>query len=133
MQMYHSSGHPEETDITLARGLGWASIGLGLAEIAAPRQIEQFLGIENGQHVGVLRALGVREVMHGVDLLAHDDPTPGVWARVAGDALDGAAMSVAATRTRRPGRFTAAVAMVAGIAALDVLVATRLGRRRWVD
>lgn len=120
--MYHSSGHPEETDITLARGLGWASIGLGLAEIAAPRQIEQFLGIENGQHVGVLRALGVREVMHGVELLAHDDPTPGVWARVAGDALDGAAMGVAATRTRRPGRFTAAVAMVAGIAGMIIQV-----------
>jgi len=65
-----------------AQLLGWASIGIGLSELLLPRQIEQkCLGIGNGQNTGVLRVLGVREICHGIDLLSHRDPAPGVWAR----------------------------------------------------
>jgi hypothetical protein len=109
-----------------ARALGVASIGIGLAELAAPRQVEQLLGIDDGENTGMLRALGVRELLTGVDILTHADPTPGVWARVVGDALDGVLLGVAATRTRRPGSFAATAGAVLGIVALDVLVARRL-------
>ncbi len=118
------------TDDQRARGLGWASIGIGVAELLAPRMMEKTLGIGNGQHTGVLRTLGVREIMHGVDLLTHLDPAPGIWARVAGDMLDGVLLGAAATRTRKPGRFVAVAASVLGIAAMDALLASRLGAPR---
>lgn len=113
-------------DKEAARGLGVASLAIGLTELAAPRQVEHLLGIGDGRTTGVIRALGVRELMHGVDILSHDDPTPGVWARIAGDALDGAALAVAATKTRRPLSFAITTAMVLGIVALDVIFAERL-------
>lgn len=95
----------EETDLAVARGLGWASIGIGLTEILAPGQVEKMLGIGNGQHTRVLRAMGVREIAQGIDILAHEDPTPGVWARVAGDMLDNALLAVAAKRSRNRHRL----------------------------
>src|SRR5437660_11138042 len=102
-------------DIEVARGLGWASIAIGASEILAPRQLQRAMGIGNGENTGILRALGVREIMHGVDILSHDDPTPGVWARVAGDALDTVLLGVAATKTKKPGSFATIAAMVIGI------------------
>jgi hypothetical protein len=125
----HRKTLPNVSDVSneqLARTLGVASIGIGLAEIAAPRQVEKMLGIGNGQNTGVLRALGVREIMHGVDILTHDDPAPGVWSRVAGDALDGVLMGIAAKKTRNPAGFATALVMVLGIVAMDVLCAKRL-------
>ncbi|MDB5353896.1 MAG: hypothetical protein JWN24_349 [Phycisphaerales bacterium] len=113
-----------------ARGLGLASIGIGLTEIAAPRKLEEFMGIGNGQNTGVLRALGVREIMHGLDILAHRDPTTGVKARVAGDALDLALLGAAAKRTSRPSGLAMAFAMVLGITIIDALMAKRLDRKR---
>jgi hypothetical protein len=117
-------------DDQISRGLGWVSIGLGVAEILAPRAIERVLGIGNGQHAGTLRVLGVREIMHGVDLLTHVDPTPGIWARVAGDMLDGVLLGAAAAKTDRPGGFATVATSVLGVVALDVLEATRRGAPR---
>lgn len=117
-------------DTEAARGLGWASIGIGLTELAAPRQVERLLGISNGENTGILRALGVREILSGVDILTHSDPTPGVFARVVGDALDGVLMGMAARKTRNPTGFATATAMVLGITALDVIYAWKLGSKR---
>lgn len=118
------------TDKEVARGLGWASIGIGLSEIAAPHGVERMLGISNGQNTGILRVLGVREILTGVDILSHRDPTPGVWARVVGDALDGVLMTAAGRKTRNPSGFGTALMMVLGITALDVIFALRLSRDR---
>src|SRR3954453_11599789 len=90
------------TDHHASQCLGWASIAVGLTEIFAPKQLEKTMGVGNGQVTGILRVLGVREIMHGIDLLAHKDPTPGVWSRVFGDLLDGALLGAAATRTKNP-------------------------------
>jgi hypothetical protein len=127
--MTNDSGGKMKTN-NLARALGWSSIGIGMAEIAAPKQLEQFMGISDGENSGILRMLGVREILQGVDILAHRDPTPGVWARVAGDALDSALLIRAATKTRNPGGMAAISAMVLGIGILDVLCATGLSTRR---
>jgi hypothetical protein len=116
-------------DTQVARCLGWASIGIGLAEIAMPGKVEQLLGVGDGQNTGVLRALGVREIGHGIDILSHPDPTPGVWGRVAGDVLDGVLMAMAGRRTRNPSGFATAAVMVLGIAALDLLCAKRLSAK----
>src|SRR6059058_805656 len=69
-------------DLQVARTLGWVSLAIGLTELIAPKKIEQTMGLRNGQNTGILRMLGIREIMHGVDILAHRDPTPGLWARV---------------------------------------------------
>lgn len=116
----------DPADTAMARGLGLTSILIGLAELLMPKKIEQAMGLENGQNTGILRALGVREVMHGVDLLAHEDPAPGVHGRLAGDALDGVLLGLAARKTRNPAGFATIAVMVAGVVAMDVLLAKRL-------
>src|SRR5689334_22783318 len=112
-----------------ARGMGLVSIAIGLTEIAAPRQLERTMGIRNGQNTGILRVLGVREIMHGIDLLSHDDPAPGMWSRVAGDLLDGAVLGLAARRTRNPGGFMAICAAVLPVVLLDMILAPQLSKR----
>ncbi|HYF49340.1 MAG TPA: hypothetical protein VEJ63_08040 [Planctomycetota bacterium] len=114
--------------MTAARALGIASIGIGLAEVLAPKKLERAMGINNGQNTGILRALGARELMHGVDILAHRNPIPGVWGRVAGDMLDGVLLAAAMKKTRRQGAFAAMAASVLLIGALDLVCAAK-GRK----
>ena len=45
---------------TLARGLGWFSIAVGLSELFAPQALARFLGME--KHTRVLRTFGLREI-----------------------------------------------------------------------
>ena len=106
--------------------LGITSLGLGLTELTAPQQIERWLGIGQGKYSNLLRVLGLRELLHALDLLFHSDPTPGVRARVIGDLLDGALFGLAATRTRRPSGYARAALLLAGITALDILLDRRL-------
>jgi hypothetical protein len=110
----------------VARFLGWFSIGLGLTEVIAPKMIQRFLGTEEKETL--IRAFGVREIASGVGILAQDDePSPWVWSRVGGDALDlgtlGAAMTGDNPKRRNVG---IAMAMVAGITALDVITGAKL-------
>jgi hypothetical protein len=107
-----------------AQVLGLASIGIGLAELAAPRFVESMLGLDHQpRHRGILQVLGVRELMHGIGILTANrvnrELTSGVWARVAGDVLDTALLGVAATKTRHPERFAAVAAAVAAIGIAD--------------
>ena len=126
---FHDPG-PDPVDVGAARALGVASIGIGLAELAMPRRIGRMLGVDDAQSRGVVRAMGVRELMHGVDILGHEDPAPGVRARVAGDVLDGALLAAAGRKTRNPSGFMTALALVLPIVILDVLFASRLSSRR---
>jgi hypothetical protein len=115
--------------------LGLASIGIGLAEIAAPRYVESVLGIEDRPtHRGILQVLGVRELMHGLGILTAKNTngqlSSSVWARVAGDALDSALLGVAATKTKHPARFGAVAAAVGAIGAADLYFAMKANRHR---
>ncbi len=107
-----------------ARALGWTSLALGAAELAAPAWLCRQLGVDD--HRALVRAMGAREVASGVGILAAGDPAPGVWARVGGDALDLALLGAAARGSRRRRGVAVAVALVAGITALDVWCAARL-------
>jgi len=117
----------------IARGLGWFSIGLGLAEIAAPRTLAKLIGVR-GDHNGLLRMLGMREIASGVGILAERRPAgplaAWMWSRVGGDAID-LAMLGAALRSRKSGqgRVVAATAAVAGVTALDLICSLQLSRR----
>ena len=120
-------------DIEGARALGWASLAIGVTELAAPKAVESLLGIEdNPQTRGVLRVLGARELGHGLAILSEDQPSTklagSVWSRVAGDVLDTALFAKAAVKTKAPARCAVVGAMLMGIGALDIYYAQRLTR-----
>jgi hypothetical protein len=122
----------EIQDSSLTCGLGLTSIAIGLAELTLPQQVENLLGIDDTpQTRGVLQILGVRELSHGVHLLMDGSTTnlaTGVWARVAGDALDNVCLAAAATKTKRLSSFSVVAASVMAIGVLDVITAIRLSR-----
>jgi hypothetical protein len=126
--------HEQETsaapDTIAARTLGLISIGIGLTEICCPRRLEKTMGINNGQTTGIFRVLGIREICHGIDILSHPDPAPGVWSRVFGDVLDGALLGIAGAKTRKPGGFAAIAAMVLPVVVADLIFAKRLSAQR---
>ncbi len=121
MVYYYRGATPD----TLARGLGWFSIALGVTEVVAGRRLARWLGMED--HAGLIRAYGVREIGTGMGLLALGDPKPWMWGRVAGDALDLGTLAVGLGRDN-PRRDNVGIAMaaVAGVAALDILCAQML-------
>jgi len=131
--MQSKAAHHAAVDQQAATCLGWTSIAVGLTEMLAPKQLEKTMGVGNGQTTGILRVLGVREIMHGVDILAHDDPTPGVWARVFGDLLDSALLAAASTRTKKPGGLAAIFAAVMPIVIADMIFAPRLSKDKAID
>lgn len=105
--------------------MGLVSLGIGATELAAPRQLEEIMGIGNGEITGILRVLGVREILHGMDLLTHENPAPGLWARVMGDMLDGMLLAVAGAKARRPWGFAAVAAAVLPVVAADLFCAAK--------
>lgn len=109
----------------LATGLGWFSIALGAAELLAPRSLCRWLGMDG--HENLVRAYGVREVATGVAILASHDPTPWIWGRVGGDALDLATLATGLHGNNlEKENVGVAIAAVAGVTALDVLCAQGL-------
>jgi len=112
----------------LAQFLGWFSIGLGLAELAAPRALSRLIGIKSSP--GLLRLYGLREVASGIGILSGQRTDRWLQARVAGDALDLATLGSAmrASESSR-GKVALATAAVAGVTALDALCATQMSKR----
>lgn len=110
-----------------ARLLGWVSFAIGAAELIAPKRVARATGLEGRE--GLLRAYGAREIVAGIGVQSVN-PVPALWSRVAGDMLDLGTLAVAArnddgTRSRNA---WGAIALVAGVTALDFIVATRLTR-----
>jgi uncharacterized membrane protein len=113
----------------LARGLGWFSIGLGLAEVAAPSGIAKIVGVRGDSSNRLLiRLLGLREIAHGVAILSQNGRSaPTVWSRVFGDAIDLACLGAAyASPDTSKGRLTFATANVLTVTALDVICSQQL-------
>jgi uncharacterized membrane protein len=119
----------------LTNGLGWFSIGLGLAEVIAPGAVADLIGVRSSPRVRrMLRLYGARELAAGIGILTQPRAAAWVWARVAGDAVD---LSSLASATSRRGtdtsRIAVATATVVGITAADVYCAKQLaasaGRR----
>lgn len=111
----------------LARGLGWFSIGLGLAELLAPRGVAKVAGIRGG-NTGLIRLFGLREIASGIAIFTQGKrPAGAVWSRVVGDALDLACLGAAyASPDNDKARLTFATANVLAVTALDVLCAQQL-------
>lgn len=118
----------EQTERMLANGLGWFSIGLGATQLLAPRWLGQKIGL--GDETGLMRALGAREVLTGIGILAQDQPTVPMWGRVAGDAMDlailGLALRSANGYSDQRRRLIGATVAVAGVGLLDFVTARGL-------
>jgi uncharacterized membrane protein len=121
--MTQSAYHKRETGNRhdgLAKALGWFSVGLGIAQIVAPRTISRMTGLRNSPLL--VRAVGLREIASGVGILNDRNPSGWLWSRVAGDAMDLALLGNAVRASGIKGKRAAvAVAAVAGVTALDLL------------
>jgi hypothetical protein len=113
----------------LRQGLGWLSVGLGLIELTFAEGICRVLSVR--RRAGLVRALGVRELITGLGLLSQQKGRPWLWGRVAGDAID---LSLLGATLNRPGSATgwriAAIASVLGITLVDIYAAIEPPRRR---
>lgn len=112
--------------VKLAKGLGAMGISLGLTEMLAPEWLARQIGV-NEDRTTLLRAMGVREAVTGIIVLMEDQPTTGMWGRVAGDAVD---ISLLAAALRSPrngkGRVLGALGIVLGATLQDVSCARGL-------
>lgn len=112
------------TESTLARGMGAFSLGVGLAEVAAPRAIARLIGADaRGATPVILRALGAREIAHGIGIFARPRS---VWTRLVGDLIDVAFVGLQFRGRRRDRtRLWATVGALLGVGALDALATVR--------
>ena len=113
-----------------ARGLGWFSIGLGLAQIGAPRALARLIGVNDTDETkNTMFALGLRELTSGIGILSKPRPTGWVWSRVGGDVMDLALLGKAMTEEENDrNRLAAATAAVLGVTVLDFMTGQQLSR-----
>jgi len=117
---------------TLALFLGWFSIGLGTAQVTAPRAMCKLVGARGeGTAANLMRLIGMREIAQGVGILTRPRPTMWLWSRVAGDGIDLSLLGLTAVRNKE-GRIRTAFAAVnvLGVTVPDVFEALHLGRKQ---
>ena len=110
----------------IARKLGWLSIGLGVAELTMPKTVARTMGVDGGKRL--IQLFGLREIAAGVGILSQRKRAPWLWARVAGDALDVAALIAAMVASKKRGVVAATLATVAAVAVADIVCAGQLTR-----
>ena len=109
----------------LARILGWVSIGVGMAAIAAPVPVISAFGMGERPNLG--RLLGARDLVLGVGTLWGQNTAGWVRTRGIADALDGALLlGGAATGAFRRDRALVSVVVAAGFSTLSFWLARRL-------
>lgn len=115
------------------RALGLVSLGLGVAQVAAPHAVRRLSGVDDSATSrAVVPLVGARELVHAAGLLAGRRTGRWAWTRVAGDAVDLTSLAVALANRRgeRRRRLVGVTGAVLGITALDVLTAVRAGSVR---
>jgi uncharacterized membrane protein len=114
----------------LVPGLTWFSLGLGIAQLAAPGWMAKLVGVRDNDDARLaMRLVGVREVACGVGLMSGCSPASMVGSRVGGDIVDLMLLG-RAMRGRRVnrGQLAAATAMVLGVTAVDVIGTLKTSR-----
>ena len=119
----HGNGDP--TGLKIAHGLGWFSIALGALELFATRELTRALGMRGNEPL--VQLYGLREIATGIGILMSKDPTPWVWGRVLGDAVDTGTLA-AHLNDENPEEANIAIALgnVAAVTAVDIYCAHRL-------
>jgi uncharacterized membrane protein len=128
VQRYPNRAGDDSTVGRLTTGLGWFSIGLGLAEVIAPGALAEMIGVRSRpKNRMLLRLYGLRELAAGIGILTNPRPAGWLWARVAGDAVDiSSLVSAVGGRKNDTGKVGIALASVVGVTALDVYCAQEL-------
>jgi hypothetical protein len=115
---------------SLAVFLGWFSVGLGTAQLLAPKAVCRLVGASgDGASRTLMRLLGARELTQGIGILTRPRPTNWLWARVAGDGLDLTLLGVTAARNRTK-RTAFAIANVLAVTVPDVYESRHLSRKQ---
>ena len=115
---------------SLAVFLGWFSVGLGTAQLLAPKALCKVVGASGeGTSRTLMRLMGARELTQGIGILTRPRPTNWLWARVAGDGLDLSLLGVVAARNRTK-RTAFAIANVLAVTAPDVFESLHLSRKQ---
>ena len=112
----------------LGIGLGFFSLGLGLAEVAAPGRLARFLGVEGKTAKRVIGVFGARELLAGAMLLRGPAVSTNAWNRVVGDAIDLGALGLAFSRSSKRAAVAGGLGFVAAAMALDLAAALGLAR-----
>jgi hypothetical protein len=109
----------------VAKGLGWFSVGLGAAQIVAPRAVAKIVGVRaNGRTLATMRGVGLREIAAGIGILFRTRTVRWLWGRVAGDVIDIGLLANALTSGKaRRTKALLATAAVGGITLVDTLAA----------
>jgi uncharacterized membrane protein len=113
------------------RELGWMSLGLGVAQLAAPDTVRRISGVDDSSTSrAVVPLVGVRELVHAAGLLTSRRKGVWAWTRVLGDAMDltSLGMAIAHRSGRRRRRLLAVTGAIAGITVLDLLTAVQATR-----
>lgn len=121
---------PAVGPVRLADTLGWGSTLLGTPMLVAPRRVLRAIGIrDKPQNVRWTMAIGVREQLAMMNIIALRRRRIGVWSRVFGDAMDLALLSRASRRRRNDkARVRTAAGVVGGITVLDLITAIGMSR-----
>ncbi|HEY8520538.1 MAG TPA: SRPBCC family protein [Gammaproteobacteria bacterium] len=127
----HEAWAGAHDDSPLPLLLGWLGIGLGAAELLAPRALLRVIGFAPTERAAdVVRTMGVREVATGLGILANPKSKEWVGLRIGGDLLDLGLLGAGLAKAERPERTLGAAALVLGTTVLDVLGAEGLAERR---
>jgi uncharacterized membrane protein len=113
------------------RGLGWMSLGLGVAQLAVPDTVRRISGVDDSPTSrAVVPLVGARELVHAAGLLTSRRKGIWAWTRVMGDAMDltSLGMAIAHRGGRRRRRLVGVTGVVVGITVVDLLTAVQ-GRR----
>jgi uncharacterized membrane protein len=115
----------------LARALGWFSLGLGLAEVVAPRAMARMIGVNDTDSTrNALIGLGLREIASGVGILTQPQAAGWLWTWVGGDVMDLALLGTELrSDTADRNRVAMATAAVLGVTVLDVIAGRRLSEQ----
>jgi len=111
-----------------AKFLGWFSIALGIAQIFAPKQMVEFIGLRGTMRRRlIMQAVGVREIIAGIGALTQFRPLMWTRARIAGDGIDLFMLARALqAHDAKTGRTAIATMAVLGITGMDVFTHERL-------
>jgi uncharacterized membrane protein len=113
----------------LATFLGWFSVGLGTAQVTAPRAMCKLVGADGkGAAPALMRLMGLRELTQGTGILTRPRPTTWMWSRVAGDAVDLILLGLVAAKNRRA-RTAFAIANVVAVTIPDLYESRFLSKK----
>ena len=121
----HAAARPVPARRRWPRGSAGSPSASASSKLLAPAAVCRATGLRG--RTKLVRAYGLREIATGVAILASHDPTPWIWGRIGGDAMDLATL-VADLDSDNPrrGKVIAALAVASGVALLDALCVQEL-------